>query len=283
MRTFIFPLAFAGSFAGFAQIPNGGFESWYNSGSFMEPTSWWTPNMVTHSLYGVLAAEQGTPAPEGNTFMKVSSRFVGNIVENGRITCGNEFTGYPGVPFSQRPQSFNGMVQYHPQGNDAGQVHMALMKWDPVLMGSTVVANAVLQFPSAISSWQPFSVDFLYYSTEIPDTARITVVASNSTPVDGTSIWVDDLHVQGGVGISEYDVIAGLTLFPTPASEFIHLVASEPIASVAIRDLSGRLVHEELVMGERVSIDVTRLGTGFYAATFTTSDGRSGTRRFVRE
>ncbi|MBK8340319.1 MAG: hypothetical protein IPK99_10180 [Flavobacteriales bacterium] len=177
-----------------AQIPNGGFESWYNNVNYMEPTGWWTTNAVTYALAGTPSCLQSTPGALGNYHIAITSMTVGSIVEIGRATCGNELTGEPGFPFVGLPATFNGQVEYAPQGGDVGQVHAALWGWNSNMTSREVIAVATYNITAPISSWQSFSIPFTYLTQNMPDTARVFIVASGTTPVDGTTLRVDDLN-----------------------------------------------------------------------------------------
>ncbi len=267
-----------------AQIPNGGFESWYSNVNYMEPHDWWTTNGVTWQLSALASVEQGSPAPEGNTFVKVTSRTAGSIVEVGRMTCGNEVTGYPGFPYTQRPTSFDGMVQYHPLGGDQGQVYMTLTKWNPLSMVSEPVGVAVYNVPSAINAWQPFSVAFSYLNGNTPDSARVFVMASMNTPVNGSSIWIDDLHVSGGgVGMAEATAVAGLQVMPVSGGDALLVRASGPMGRIVLLDMAGRRVSVRGTNAVQAELPLTGLPPGVYTLVVDLVDGPQVVRRFVRE
>ncbi|MBP6698543.1 MAG: T9SS type A sorting domain-containing protein [Flavobacteriales bacterium] len=284
MRT-ILPLtcALALAISTHAQIPNGGFESWYSNVNYMEPTDWWTTNAVTYTLAQVTSCDEGTPGAVGSSYIKVTSRYVGNIVEIGRVTCGDEMTGYPGFAFTGRPATFNGQYQYFPQGNDVGQIHTALWKWNPLIPGLEVVAVATLNITTTVNGWQPFSVPFSYLSTDYPDTARVFLIASGNTPVDGSSIWVDDLSYGGANDVQEQGGIAGLRIYPSPAVDQLSISAADRITEVTVSDLSGRELYKAAPNVNSSIFEIAHLSEGVYIVHLRSANGSQAIQRFVKE
>lgn len=280
--TLLLPALFTASLAS-AQIPNGGFETWTNNVNYMEPANWWTTNAVTHLLAGTASCVPGSPGAVGTHHIAITSMTAGTIVEVGRATCGNEITGYPGFPYAARPATFEGQVQYAPQGGDAAMVHAALWGWNSQMTAREVIAVATFNITSAIPSWQPFSIPFTYLSTNIPDTARVFIEASMNTPVDGTTILVDDLHFDGAVGMMEAEPVAGFSVQPNPVDERAWVTATEPLTQVTVLDANGRVVLDHAVGGPGVSLDAAAWVPGLYAVRVATRDGRWAVRRLVKQ
>src|SRR5688572_8189549 len=186
MRTTLLCLAaLAFTTSALAQIPNGGFESWYSNVNYMEPTGWWTRNAVTFSIDSVVSVEQGTPGVVGTYYLKATSRDLGNFgVEMGQATLGDPMLGFPGAPYTQRPTAFTGQWQYHPQGNDmGGYVHMSLTRWNEDEGQREVIGVATSMASMPITSWQTFSVALTYLSNNYPDTLSVHIIASGNNPV----------------------------------------------------------------------------------------------------
>ncbi len=284
MRT-ILPLtcALALAISTHAQIPNGGFESWYSNVNYMEPTGWWTTNAVTYSLSGLASCEQGSPGAVGASYIQVTSRDVGSIVEIGRTTCGNEITGYPGFVYAARPATFDGQVRYAPQGGDVGQVHAALWGWNAQMTAREVIAVATYNITLPIASWQAFSVPFTYLSSAMPDTARVFIVASGNTPVDGSSISVDDLSFAGANGLGEQGPISDVLVYPSPAVDQLNITADEQLVEVWLSDPSGRELYRAKLNAASAVVDIAHLAAGTYLAHFRTADRRQVSRRFLKE
>ncbi|HQW87568.1 MAG TPA: hypothetical protein PLH93_10300 [Flavobacteriales bacterium] len=279
--TLLIPALLTASLAS-AQIPNGGFENWTNNVNYMEPADWWTTNAVTHLLAGTASCVPGTPGAVGNHHIAITSMTAGTIVEVGRATCGNELTGYPGFPYAARPATFEGQVQYAPQGGDAAMVHAALWGWNSQMTAREVIAVATFNITAAIPTWQSFSIPFSYLSSNTPDTARVFIEASMNTPVDGTTILVDDLHFDGAVGVMELEPVAGLSVQPNPVADHAWVTATEPLTHVTVQDADGRVVLDRPVNALGTDLDVDGWVPGLYAVRVFATDGRTGVRRLVK-
>lgn len=284
MRYVLLPVLFIGLMPmSHAQIPNGGFESWYSNVNYMEPTAWWTSNMVTYAMSGAASCVPGAPGAVGNYHMEITSMNAGNIVEIGRATCGNEATGQPGFPYAARPTHFTGQVQYAPQGGDVGQVHAALWGWNSQMTGREVIGVATYNITTPIGAWQSFSVPFTYFSANMPDTAKVFLNASGNTPVHGTVLRVDDLAFSEVVGLEERHSAPVLSVFPSPATDLVTIVSTEWLAHIAAFNVNGQLVWEQGVNGPQATMDIAAWPSGVYALRCTAPDGRWGVHRVVRE
>jgi hypothetical protein len=269
----------------FAQVPNGGFESWYSNFNYMEPVGWWTSNAVTFTIDSVASVEQGMPGAVGTSYLKATSRDLGNFgVEIGRATLGDPMLGFPGAPYTQRPTVFSGQWQYHPQGNDVGgMVHMSLTRWNTMEGQREVVGVATTTAVMPITSWQTFNVPITYLSNNYPDTLSVHISASGNAPVGGSEIWVDDLGLVNTQGVAEQSGITGLNVFPSPATDQLSITATERMVDATILDVSGRLVRRFAINGLAATIDVTELPTGAYAAQIRSAEGRVMNVQFVKQ
>lgn len=263
-----------------AQIPNGSFENWYSNVNYLEPSDWWSTNMVTYQVAGAASCVQGAPGAVGSHYVAITSLTAGSIVEVGRMTCGDEFTGFPGFPFTLRPATFNGQLQYFPQGMDNGQVYMTLTRWVPGT-GRTVVATAVNNITASISGWQSFATPFTYLNGDTPDSARVFLLASMTTPVNGTSLWVDDLHVAGSVGIAELGQVDGLEVLPLGDGSVV-VRGTDPIQQVIVYDMGGRQVMQAGGGTSQQTLSMGNLPSGAYTIVVRFMDGRVGARRIVK-
>jgi hypothetical protein len=265
-------------------VLNGGFENWTNTGNYSDPTEWLTSNMVTWYLDSVLNCEQGTPAPVGDYFVKVSDRMLnGTSPQSGSITIGVMGSSL-GYPFTQRPDALNGLWQYHPQngGND-GVVNAALTRWNPVTQQREVIANAPIHVTAPITSWQPFSSPFLYYSPLDPDSVIVSVQATNGIFGDGTSIWVDDLSFGAYVNVQEAQDPLQVQLWPSPAHDQLAISAPSPLRELIVQDMSGRVIARHAADGLTATVPVDALPPGLYLADLRLADGRRAVRSFAKE
>lgn len=265
-------------------IPNGGFENWTSQGSYIDPDGWLTSNMVSWSVANMLTCEQGSPGVVGAHFVKVSDRFLtGAGMQQGSITVG-EWGSFPAFPYTGRPDALNGFWQFHPQnGGSDGVVSAALTRWNSVTHQREYIANAPIHATAAINSWTAFSSPFLYYSNEIPDSAIVSISATNASAGDGTSIWVDELSFGNVQGVAENSAPVRFTLWPSPATERLHIEASSPIAEVTVQDICGRVMVRTAPSQATATVEVGELPAGIYLAQLRLADGRMAVRRFTKQ
>jgi hypothetical protein len=84
-------------------------------------------------------------------------------------------------------------------------------------------------------------------------------------------------------GVSEHDLINELGLYPNPVINTLTVAHSAYITSVAITDALGRVIHEEKdIYTERTDIHTERLTPGLYFISVVLRDGKTMTRKFVK-
>ncbi len=88
------------------------------------------------------------------------------------------------------------------------------------------------------------------------------------------------------VGLDEHSSeSAGVTIFPSPASNYIHLTSNHSqISEVGIFDIRGRLIEwREAVDLYDVRMEIADLVNGIYLTHIALEDGTVVIRRFVKE
>jgi hypothetical protein len=265
-------------------IPNGGFENWTSQGSYIDPDGWLTSNMVSWSVAGMLTCEQGSPGVVGQHFVKVSDRFLtGAGMEQGSITVGT-WGSFPAFPFTERPAALNGFWQYHPvNGGTDGVVSAALTRWNTITGQREYIANAPIHATGEIDAWEAFSSPFLYYSDATPDSAIVSVQATSATAGDGTSIWVDELSFGNVQAVEESGAPVLFALWPSPATDRLHIDAGSAIADVNVLDVCGRTVAWADFDRAAATLEVDGLPAGVYLAQVRFADGRRAARRFTKQ
>ncbi len=221
-----------------AQVPNGGFESW--SGTV--PDSWSTANIEPLSSFPITQsanAHTGSFAAKGEVLV--------HPIFNEQVTAPYLQT-VSGVPVSQDPSEITGSYQFSPIGSNARFV-----------VGCTVIdvnglptGIGVLQIANATSSYTTFSmpIDYTMGGTDPAASVTIsfTIADSNATSAIGSWYLVDDIMVDGAVGIFDRNVaLAEMGMpYPSPvtgtATIPLTLAASAEV-NVALLDLLGRHVY----------------------------------------
>lgn len=256
----------------FSQIPESGFETWINMGTYENPASWGTMNNTT-APSGIFTATKAAPGSPGSFYMKLTSKSIGGNVANGIAVSGvlDTITKKPksGFPFSSRPQTFTGKWQHMIYGSSAGSVSVFLTKWNASFLLRDTVAVANYNLSGMVMSWATFNITINYLSSEFPDTCVIFLRASGTNPTANDYLWVDNLSFSGSVsGISE-TTGSGFTLnsFPNPANDQMVFTCTKPFQvgdRLIISDMFGKIVFDKTVLESTVKVNTSGFANGTY-------------------
>lgn len=287
MKKSIFTIVAAAfvSAAGFAQIPNNGFETWTSMGSYSNPASWDQLNAMTTGM-GVYTCTKGTPGSPGTAYLKLVSKTVtGMGVVPGVAVCGvidvAAMKPKSGFPLAQRPQKLTGSWQYMASGADAGFVAVYLTKWNSTMMMRDTIAKVKQNLSGMAMSWATFSVTLSYTSSAMPDSAMIILSASGATPVANSYLYVDNLSFVGTVtGINNIDnYVSNITAFPNPSTDVINVELNAQKSStikLQLVDVTGKLIKEinagEIQGKYNTTINTTGISKGIYFLKISAND-----------
>lgn len=149
----------------------------------------------------------------------------------------------------------------------------------------------------ACVDWEPFALEGgspaggTYLVNGVPTTffdpgagpGVYTVVYSFTDANGCTATAQRPLLVEACTGVEELDAF-GLTMYPNPATNVLHVTADMGRFDIHLLDAAGRLVHSE---GLDVSNDrerviaLDRFVNGMYSVVITTDDGQRWTKRLV--
>jgi hypothetical protein len=262
-----------------AQVPNGGFESWVDHGTYMDPAGWLTYNDNVTSSGPVITVEQGFPGAVGAFYAKITTR---------ELPIGSALQGWMsinGFAYAGRPEGLTGQWQYGIQPGDTGMVTVALTKWNSTFGTRDPIAFGTLEVTGDLAGWHPLYVPFTYYSEEVADTAYIQFEASINfaDPVVGSFMKVDDLAFDGTVGVEEQPALPVVRMFPSPATTALHIVADQRVAEVDVQDITGRTVLKQSTNAESTVVDIANLNPGRYLVQLHMAEGKPVVRSFVKQ
>lgn len=267
-----------------AQIPNGGFETWVDQGSYLDPMGWLTYNEIP--TVGGPTVEQGTPGHPGGFHAVITTRQSpgGVMAIQGWLSVGTS-SSHAGFPYAQRPAMLTGQWQYGIQPFDTAQVQVALSKWNSVTSSTDLIAFGSLEVTGTLATWQAFSVPLDYLGTGIPDTAFIQIVSSTNflAPVPGSFVKVDDLAFSGSTGVGEQDPSTRIHVFPNPGT--IHFSLSLPPGphTITLLDATCRVVNQQRTTDPRPLVSTEALPAGLYRISVRDGSGRLTGTTWVKE
>lgn len=253
----------------FAQVPNGGFETWANG----SPTGWATNNAPT--LYTTVTqsatAHSGSSAARGEVVT-----FAGVVTMSPFVQSGS---GGKGFPYTQKPTAVTGYYQLFPAAGSSDQLFVNVLMTKGGNMQTAVAAGA--QGFGASSSYKQFTVPLSYGTGEAPDTCyiQVSIVGSGTgTPKVGSYFIVDDIAFSTaptGVGLDAGELPKGFALeqnYPNPfnpSTAISYQLLANSFVTLEVYDVLGQsiatLVNESQAAGRHtVRWDAAGHPTGVY-------------------
>lgn len=243
-------------------IPNPGFENW----SAGNPVGWTTTNILT-----VTPISQSNQSHSGTSAAKLEVVSVFSVAISPVLICNS-------VSINQNYQTFS----YYYKANLSGG--------DQFLTTAMLTENgnghgAAVDSLSASNNSNVYvqrNVQVLYAPpvSQTADMLTITFVITgpnSSTPAIGSSVFLDDLNLSGGIptALAEQTAILSTDLGspqPNPASGNCLIPFSlkeKALVQIGLYDLEGKLVreilHEELAGGRyKAECDLSGLSPGLY-------------------
>lgn len=265
----------------FAQLPNGGFETWTTTSGYDVPTGWDQLNAMTSSM-STYTCMKGTPGSPGTSYIKLVSKTVGSMGVMPGISCSGmldqsvmtNIVAKSGFPNTTRPANLTGSWQYMASGSDQGHISILLTKWNSSMSKRDTVAYTNKLLSGMAMSWASFTIPMTYMTGAVPDSAIILLSASGTTPVNGSYLYVDNLAFSGTVpaGVANVDNnTSAATVYPNPANgtaTISYSSSSEKEISIFVSDINGKnllLLTPKAVTGSnRFPLNISGFAKGVY-------------------
>lgn len=264
--------------------PNAGFENWFPEGSYENPQYWQTFNFLSllNSQNPLSAFKAtGNDKHSGNYALKLKTVYfpLNPLPDYMDDTTGGAYTGKInpsplsfsyGFPYTGRPENMEFWAKYLAVGGDTAAALVYLQKWNDSTGARDTIALGLSNIIST-PDYTLFSVNIIYRSTELPDTAAIVFVSSkykNIARVNST-LFIDDVSLNGWVGVDEQKKYSGkVKSFPNPASDEITIVSQFDEADhLEITDVSGKLICSYKIQNYKVRINTSAFADGIYFHT----------------
>lgn len=261
-------------------IPNPGFESWTNMGSYENPSGGW--GTIADISGGFVVNCYKAPSPDihsGTYAVKLITKNIPlqgmapGIVVTGTINQ-QTFGVDGGVAYNLRPDSLTGWYKYSMVGTDTASVDVRLSYHNGT--SRIQVAQASFIKTSSASSYTRFSVPFVYAQPNNPDTMVIVLMSSYggaTTANTNSTAFYDDLAlVYNPTGINEQSVVSSIVVYPNPTSNAITFSTELPTFTLKVFDATGKQIIEKESNASDYRLDVTNLSGGIYFYELTTAD-----------
>lgn len=249
------------------QVPNGGFESWTNMGTYDDPTDWITSNDNSMNITHVV---QSNNAYSGNLAVRINTLFVQNFGIGGILAApsvGNFFyVSNPNV------NAVTGWYVSNFVNGDQFKVVAAMRQ------GSNTVGGCTDFITNNTSVYQQFTFPMTFSQMGVTDSSALAfsgVTSSGAaTGVDAnTYIILDDVDYIVMSGMEEHAVQSGITkLYPNPGNGTTWIeysIVDQTMVNLGVYDITGRLVQELVAQEQtpgnfRVAVNAFSLAHGLY-------------------
>lgn len=272
------------SFKTAAQIPNAGFETWFNAGTYEEPVDWTSYNQYTQ-FASVAAVSKTTDAHSGTYAALAETKSFFNSITSmqdtvpGIMVTGTDvLSSVNGFPYILRPDSLSAWYKYTPAGGDFGGIGIILSKWNNSSGARDYIASGEISIMATAATYTYGSVPLSYFMPDSPDTAFVYASASNgSIAFPGSALTVDDISLVTITAVDEVHAnqVNLITAYPNPAREKIKFNSRSALSfSVSVYDLTGRMISS-FATDEKlfIEVDLTGYEAGLYLFTARKKDG----------
>ncbi len=233
----------------YGQIPNAGFENWTNG----NPDNWLTNNVPPAAV----------PITQSSSAHSGSWAVQGAVVAFSSITLPPELvSGSNGFPISSRPGALHGFYKLSATGHDSLFVSIVLLK------SGTGIGGGEFATGTAAASYTEFVANIQYSSSDIADTALISIILGNASgfPHVGSVFTIDNLSFGPATGVDQPRITLPSRFelsqnYPNPFNPTTTLSYSLPqrsFVTLKLYDLLGREVRT-LVNGEQEPGNYTRM------------------------
>jgi hypothetical protein len=261
------------------EVPNPGFESW-TSGN---PDGWYVTNIPG---WGV-PVTQYAPGHSGSSAAKGQPVIV---VATGDTLAPSMIPGSvsSGIPITHDYGTLDFYYQSNLSGGDVFSVDIYLYN-----ASNAVIASSNQDIPTNTSGWTMKSITLNYFGSGPATKAVIqfTMLPDQSStrnyPNPASYFLVDDVSLTGTVGIEEAS-LSGVTLFPVPAHNEIHMAGlGKNKPDIILTDALGKKVREQLHQSDEIffksdDFDLQGLARGIYFLLLM-NDGKSASYRILVE
>lgn len=270
---------------------NGGFEIWEDKGGYSNPKYWHTLNALAQFGFEPTTIVSAASHQGANAALLLSTenafQNLPGILASGPILDEN---GQPDfslikIPFAARPKSMSFYFKYIPGPSDSCNVYMALTKWNSSTQTTDTIGEAVFSSGDTVSDYRKVTIEFEYYSSQMPDSAMVIIASSfdGFDPVIGSALYIDDFSIEFNTGIPQfYSSTLAVTLYPNPTQGQLQLTTSDTEVDIAIVNSLGQTVWLTEHHQTNQPLDLSVLANGLYMIQITSSKG-SAVAKFIKQ
>lgn len=261
-------------YAGAQPVPNGGFETWTNQGTYEDPNNWASLNFFT--LFGAPATTTKVTSVHSGNYAVKTETIMADLDQDGQTNDtlpGTTFLGsvdfinqiaVNGAAFALRPDSLVGWYKYTPGGSDALSITVMLTKWDGTT--TNTVADGAWSSSTTVGSYTRFHIPLTYSTSDTPDSVQIMLSASSNTATPGSQLWVDDLQfiTNAAAGVATVSATPALQFYPNPADKTLSVIVAKSTTVEVYNALGMHLETVKANASDVVTIQTANYKNGVY-------------------
>ncbi|NOX45692.1 MAG: T9SS type A sorting domain-containing protein [Chlorobi bacterium] len=267
----IFALFFSANTISQDSIPNNSFEDWYSATT---PSDWQTTNIYLPP--GTATCTPDSNAYSGNIAIRLKTIKLDDFLIPGVATLGNVeiYSVSGGIPYTGKPSSLTGYV-VHPGYGDSVFVAIQFFKNGQIIGGGTWGTT------DSIPSYTSFSAPIQFYSNVNPDTMNIVLLTDPNK--QGSTLIVDDLHLEIQTGTTMNKEIRKLHIYPNPATDELNIdPRTTNYYDYSIYSISGKKLQGENNIRGRKKAKLNILNPGTYIIVVREDDKVLGSELFIK-
>jgi hypothetical protein len=241
----------------FSQIPNSSFENWNNG----NPVYWQTTNIPIVPASVVMDSN----AYEG--FLAVKGMVVSDIRNKPFAPyLGIYGSSAQGFPIDQPYEFLSGWCRLFLKPGDrfTGDIKFYDSNQEPMAQGNIVL-------DSTFESWIPFKMKINYYGLLPPVSCSMFFTITDSSLLAsghiGSFFVLDEMTLEGNVGINSFTNQESTVVYPNPARSEIHILNKFPSKgfNYSLHDATGRvvLIKEQCFGDETLNVEMLLPGVYF--------------------
>lgn len=276
-------------------LTNYDFEKWYQSDSFEEPVGWSTSNFSVFSVITFnTVTKELTDVYSGQSSIKLTTiekNINGdNVKIAGLITLGTFDVNIStrkavvkgGVQIREKPSIFSGFYKYSTTGIDSCIMSIFLTRYNTETNKRDTVGSGIFT-SSNQADWTQFEAPISYNSNIDPDSMNIVVLSSDTSIFEpGSTLYLDDLYIDGVVSINPILVGNYLEIYPNPTSSNLTVeINNYKNAQVNIYSSIGVLRSSFNLNSSNDKINISNLEPGFYFISLIKEDYKPITKSFI--
>jgi hypothetical protein len=262
-------------------VPNGGFETWTNFGSYSNPDGWDTPNeeLMSIPFFGTTVVAKSTDHHGGDFSAKLETKHITlppldapGLIITANLTldiASMSFVISGGVPVNDRPCHLTGFYKFLPKGGDSCIVGIGLFRTTAGVRDS--IGHAEFSTKDTVPDWTPFSVWIEYDTVANPDTMQVYALSSaQEIMTPGTILYVDDIAIDYITRTDDRDPSAGIRVYHDRQSQRLMVFCDfteEQLVVAHLYNMIGRRVIQtpgETIRSGRQILNIGNLPEGIY-------------------